>query len=730
MSSLRLALKQSLQEAAVGVSPAFRTKKTKDMNLNTTNNNEESEWGAATASSSDRTGSSPSDAPRRKRGRPRKYPPPEDDDDDDDDTSQQHSQQSRPERQDSEDCYSSSENEFSLEAAQRNGGREEGESSEEDQQNHPHDRHSAAHKIQSHWKSKKQQQRKPAPVTDSPKAASAAEEALLDESNRTEQSSSPSAVRNKSTKKMRPKTVPPPDPLLLAWQRQLPIRHARVAVTAGMRVKVRFSTAARDATDKRKKKKRKWFGGRVSTVSKEGSKIRIKYDDGTIEVTKFPDKDIVVDDAANGRHQVAADEFLPRDAPLLESASSAAATTTTTTTLPDEPSKEDDATEGLEVPFVDPRKNDQQDVAMEAVVDVAERADPQPLIDQASKEDATTMDGLRGSITEEDSSLKQAQLESSLSNNPVESKDLNTNLVDTQQDVPVKRKRGRPPKHRPSLPTVTVTEIEVNEVSGSLQQEEGEELDTENMATGISATRDEITANVETMGELKAAPSRSTLTIRIPLPKMDAHQLALKGLSPKRTPMAKSFTAGSMRDDGKAQQGGTQLLATSNGVDLAKASGNIDAPNQEPALKRIRIHMSASDSELYRSTTPHESEDDEEVDHGDMAELRASPIAYLQMKKMKRNHLETEDHSDRSNDVSSEPYAKMQRIEHLDSDVLGRMDSDLLGCIEGADTVPVGSSHSAYHEDDSHNLLSIYEDEREYESRGGGKVSTKKTHLL
>ena len=56
----------------------------------------------------------------------------------------------------------------------------------------------------------------------------------------------------------------------------------------------------------------------VSAVSREGSKIKIKYDDGTSEVSKFPDKDVVVDDESNGQHLVPADKFLPPPPPVEE----------------------------------------------------------------------------------------------------------------------------------------------------------------------------------------------------------------------------------------------------------------------------------------------------------------------------------------------------------------------------------------------------------------------------
>mgnify|MGYP005843260145 CR=1 FL=1 len=49
----------------------------------------------------------------------------------------------------------------------------------------------------------------------------------------------------------------------------------------------------------------------MHAVSKEGSKIRIKYDDSTSEISKFPDKDVVIDDFHNGEHQANAAKFIP-----------------------------------------------------------------------------------------------------------------------------------------------------------------------------------------------------------------------------------------------------------------------------------------------------------------------------------------------------------------------------------------------------------------------------------
>jgi len=123
----------------------------------------------------------------------------------------------------------------------------------------------------------------------------------------------PSSPKHKKKKKDKDdsgsKTVPPPLPEILEWSRNLSERKCRKNVASGMRVKVRFS--AKVKREGKVVKKKIWYGGRVSAVSKEGSKIRIKYDDGTSEISKFPDKDVVVDETSNGEHLVVADRFVP-----------------------------------------------------------------------------------------------------------------------------------------------------------------------------------------------------------------------------------------------------------------------------------------------------------------------------------------------------------------------------------------------------------------------------------
>eukprot|EP00580_Thalassiosira_gravida_P011430 CAMPEP_0201640276 /NCGR_PEP_ID=MMETSP0493-20130528/21421_1 /ASSEMBLY_ACC=CAM_ASM_000838 /TAXON_ID=420259 /ORGANISM="Thalassiosira gravida, Strain GMp14c1" /LENGTH=80 /DNA_ID=CAMNT_0048113911 /DNA_START=28 /DNA_END=267 /DNA_ORIENTATION=+ len=72
----------------------------------------------------------------------------------------------------------------------------------------------------------------------------------------------------------------------------------RKHVNDGMRVKVRF-------------KDNVWYGGMIASVLSLGHKIKISFDDGTVEVSDFPDRDIVVDDQDNGRHRVDAQNFIP-----------------------------------------------------------------------------------------------------------------------------------------------------------------------------------------------------------------------------------------------------------------------------------------------------------------------------------------------------------------------------------------------------------------------------------
>ncbi|KAG7374060.1 CW-type zinc finger domain containing protein [Nitzschia inconspicua] len=113
----------------------------------------------------------------------------------------------------------------------------------------------------------------------------------------------------KKKKKNRTGVVPPPTAEVMDRALNLTDKECRKHIDVGLRVKVRFATKVKK--EGKPIVKKIWYGGRVAVVSKRGTKIKIKYDDGTSEIAKFPDDDIVVDAVMNGEHAKPADFFLP-----------------------------------------------------------------------------------------------------------------------------------------------------------------------------------------------------------------------------------------------------------------------------------------------------------------------------------------------------------------------------------------------------------------------------------
>ncbi|KAG7349727.1 CW-type zinc finger domain containing protein [Nitzschia inconspicua] len=113
----------------------------------------------------------------------------------------------------------------------------------------------------------------------------------------------------KKKKKNRTGVVPPPTAEVMDRALNLTDKECRKHIDVGLRVKVRFATKVKK--EGKAIVKNIWYGGRVAVVSKRGTKIKIKYDDGTSEIAKFPDDDIVVDAVMNGEHAKPADFFLP-----------------------------------------------------------------------------------------------------------------------------------------------------------------------------------------------------------------------------------------------------------------------------------------------------------------------------------------------------------------------------------------------------------------------------------
>ncbi|KAL3809893.1 hypothetical protein ACHAXA_008545 [Cyclostephanos tholiformis] len=142
----------------------------------------------------------------------------------------------------------------------------------------------AANTIQNHWKRKN---KKKGGCDDDGVAAAS-------------RSSSGVKVDDRGGEKGKSSTVESPSPEVLRHIRSMSTKSQRRAVHPGLRVKVRF--VKRASVQGRTMRRIKWYGGVVTGVLNGGRRIKVHYDDGTNEVSDFPDKDIIVDDYSNGHH--------------------------------------------------------------------------------------------------------------------------------------------------------------------------------------------------------------------------------------------------------------------------------------------------------------------------------------------------------------------------------------------------------------------------------------------
>jgi hypothetical protein len=334
MSSLRLALKQSLQESG-----GFAPKKTKERKPRPPSTH------ASNLSSSSNTNNSGSVPPRRKRrpgdpprkrGRPRKHPLPEEPKD-------EKEEQEVPRLNDNhnEDAENSSdENEFSDfdsfeemgdESEQTNHRKDhykddaddeahEDDNGEGEQSITEHDEIAARKNHRKLLKKMKQQdmaantiQRKMSEWTKKKVVAKPVSRPVSPKPAKKSQSNEPPVqsfyIEGKPKRSVKG-IVPAPAPEILDWIASMSIKKQRRHMSAGLRVKVRFATKVKKR-DGKIVSKHKWYGGLVTAMSSGGSKIRIKYDDSTVEVAKYPDADIIVDDEDNASHQVPAGAFIP-----------------------------------------------------------------------------------------------------------------------------------------------------------------------------------------------------------------------------------------------------------------------------------------------------------------------------------------------------------------------------------------------------------------------------------
>lgn len=118
--------------------------------------------------------------------------------------------------------------------------------------------------------------------------------------------------KKSSPEKSKAKTVPAPSDQIIFFMQEMSTEKQRRKITSGLRVKVRFEMKSnKKGNDGKRLRKIRWFGGLVSDVREDGKAIRIKYDDGTSEVADFPDNDIIVDCEGNGHHRVFPEAFIP-----------------------------------------------------------------------------------------------------------------------------------------------------------------------------------------------------------------------------------------------------------------------------------------------------------------------------------------------------------------------------------------------------------------------------------
>lgn len=334
MSSLRLALKQSLQESG-GFAPKKQKERkprppsTHASNLSSSSNTNNS------SSVPSRRKRRPGDPPR-KRGRPRKHPLPEEPKD-------EKEEQEVPRLNDNQNGdvdNSSDENEFSDsdsfegmgDESEQTNHRKDHYKDDADDEGHEDDNGEGERSITEHdeitarknhrklLKKLKQQdlaastiQRKMSEWTKKKVIAKPASRPVSPKPPKKTQSNEPPVqsffIEGKPKRSVKG-IVPEPAPEILEWISSMSIKKQRRHMSAGLRVKVRFATKVKKR-DGKIVNKHKWYGGLVTAMSSAGSKIRIKYDDSTVEVAKFPDADIIVDDEGNASHRVSAGAFIP-----------------------------------------------------------------------------------------------------------------------------------------------------------------------------------------------------------------------------------------------------------------------------------------------------------------------------------------------------------------------------------------------------------------------------------
>jgi CW-type Zinc Finger len=475
----------------------------------------------------------------------------------------------------------------------------------------------AAHKIQSQFRKKKDKKPEGSGATKTrtkktskqrrSSAVSSAERQTLDGADQPDEGDYGSSSEESETW-----TVAPPSEAVIKHMMSLSIDTSRRMMTPGLRVKVHFDRSA-------------WYGGWVSDVNKDGSKIRIRYDDGNTEVTSFPDLsntgsvDIVVDAVQNGQHAETAIEAASVFLPLSDAV-----------TRPAPPAPPSAAIDGLDgtVPLVSEavhRENPSQSTSEMGKLDtsLAERliaksdsreegellepyvapirltlGDGTPLEQPGVPSEEKTLSSSQellaaNSVPKADdgeSSVADRRLANLLSNceeaelgREINADSLMRDLEAVADDTPKpKRKRGRPPKQRPSDATDVVEAEESVPMDG----------ETSSFATNEPkvGSLDEGNATAVAAAAAPVEPVRIIPSLKIRMPKSSGDG-GSKSLKSPRTPRSPTATFEHMNDEASLLQSD----AKSGPLDVPQrkrplASDSADHPPPKKLSIRIPIH--------------------------------------------------------------------------------------------------------------------------------------------
>jgi hypothetical protein len=503
---------------------------------------------------------------------------------------------------------------------------------------------------------KKKQREKPTTTTNesssATETATATASSYKDNSNSNKDGSNKKTSRNKKGDEDtgfssgKTKTVPAPSAQVLEWMRSLPVKRARRNVAPGMRVKVRFATKVK--REGKVVRKKKWFGGRVSAVSKEGSKIRIKYDDSTAEVTKFPDKDIVVDDTFNGQHQAPVDKFLPPEPQSDDNGDadvgadegnqkSIAAVGGEQQAAPDVATAPTPAQAAVPVPVAaagnvpmpavtavgsvkevqkeEPYVPKPVELAPSTAVTPAEKAVDgkesrvEKVIAEAKKYVSLPVESKEPSWGPEAEKAVKAVASTSPESSPKPQKNVKALASPSPESSPKpKKKRGRPPKHRPviedspSVEGATKEREVVDKVAAQMESilapvwkekkvtEPVAEPSKEDAVDPFATKGREEDAVSKTMPTAESKqpisrqPSKLSLTIRIPARKKEDQQQSKASVSP-RSPDDEDMVV-----EAERQQGEPVKSPKSKKRTLGEAGGEL---TEQPS-KRLHIHIPSS----------------------------------------------------------------------------------------------------------------------------------------